>query len=133
MSQQCTRCMGLGFLNLDQIPDQEWAILAPTAQIIEWIKNHDGHDVSVCDCCGNGEDAWYGEPGEHYNRDDPPGHTGPYTYNGGLCECHHVLGVWCGWCGEKIKKKRFWTDDKTKCFCSSRCLKAGIAAPKEQH
>ncbi len=87
MSQQCTRCVGLGFLNLDQIPDQEWAIAAPEEQVLGWIKNHAGH-VSVCDCCGNGVDQWYGEPGEHYNREDPPGHTGPYAYNGGLCECH---------------------------------------------
>jgi len=26
----------------------------------------EGHDVQVCDCCGDG-DGWYGIPGEHYN------------------------------------------------------------------
>lgn len=44
-------------------------------------------DASVCDCCGDGVE-WYGEPGEHYNVDDPRGTQGPYADNGGLCQCH---------------------------------------------
>ncbi len=86
MSLQCTRCQGTGFLNAEQIPDD---IIEPwnSKTILRWIEEHDGHDVTICDCCGDSEE-WYGEPGEHYNAEDPPGHKGPYTYNGGLCECH---------------------------------------------
>jgi hypothetical protein len=57
------------------------------AAVSNWIAHNNDHDVSVCDCCGDGED-WYGVPGEHYNNEDLPGHNGPYAYNGGLCECH---------------------------------------------
>jgi hypothetical protein len=52
------------------------------------MEEHDSHDVTVCDCCGDGETSWYGTPGEHYNNEDPQGREGPYAYNGGLCECH---------------------------------------------
>ncbi len=87
MATTCTRCSG-GFLNLDQIVDVPGVVYpADIESILKWIDEHVDHDVSVCDCCGDGED-WYGEPGEHYGTDDPPGQDGPYAYNGGLCECH---------------------------------------------
>ena len=81
----CTRCEGTGFLNLHQLPDEN----QPDGQdeILEWIDSNDDHDVTVCDCCGDGE-IWYGEPGAHYKAEDPPGPNGPYAYNGGNCECH---------------------------------------------
>jgi hypothetical protein len=86
----CTRCDGTGFLNLDQVPD-DMRILAENTDflqvIIDWIKANNNHDVQVCDCCGASAN-WYGIPGEHYNSDDLPGRSGPYGYNGGLCECH---------------------------------------------
>ena len=85
MSLTCTRCDGTGFVNLDQIDDP--IDLSNERQILQWIEANSDHDVAVCDCCGDGE-TWYGVPGEHYNADDPPGHDGPYNYNGGLCECH---------------------------------------------
>ena len=56
--------------------------------ILAWISSHDNHDVQVCDCCGDGNNKWYGEPGSHYSDDDPAGNDGPYAYNGGFCECH---------------------------------------------
>ena len=91
MSITCTRCDGTGFLNIDQVDDDTLRLhdqAGGTAVIEAWIKNNtDHHDVSVCDCCGDGN-YWYGVPGEHYNLDDPIGHDGPYAYNGGLCECH---------------------------------------------
>jgi len=82
----CTRCDGTGFLNIFQINDDN-LIDKGIKAIMEWMQEHDDHDVMICDCCGNGED-WYGDPGEHYGADDPEGHDGPYRYNGGLCECH---------------------------------------------
>lgn len=85
----CTRCEGTGFINLHQICEFELSMMDDDLieNVPEWIRTHEGHDVSVCDCCGDGED-WYGTPGEHYNREDPSGDRGPYSYNGGLCECH---------------------------------------------
>lgn len=81
----CTRCGGTGFLNVEQLPDD---IANQDADaILKWCNEHDGHDVQVCDCCGDGN-GWYGEPGRHYGSDDPPGRDGPYAYNGGLCECN---------------------------------------------
>jgi len=71
-------------LNIEQVPES----INDVEEILEWINNHKGHVVTVCDCCGDGEENWYGEPGVHYGPDDPPGHDGPYGYNGGLCECH---------------------------------------------
>lgn len=84
----CTRCDGTGFLNAGQIPEHIWDEGPET--ILRWLGNVGGDkiDATVCDCCGNGEDGWYGEPGQHYGPDDPPGPNGPYAYNGGLCECH---------------------------------------------
>lgn len=87
MALNCTRCEGSGFLNLHQIPEGDIADFGNLEAVLAWISDHDDHDVSVCDCCGDG-DEWYGVPGEHYNSDDPPGHRGPYASNGGLCRCH---------------------------------------------
>ena len=86
MGQTCTRCEETGFLNADQLPD---GMLDGDEmyEALYWISENLDHDVSVCDCCGDGE-SWYGTPGEHYGRNDPPGHCGPYAYNGGYCECH---------------------------------------------
>ena len=89
MAIQCTKCEGTGFLNLFQIPDEEAIEMAGDIDLIlKWIKEHTDHDVQICDCCGDGEETWYGYPGEHYNQEDPIGRNGPYAYNGGLCECH---------------------------------------------
>lgn len=84
MSKICTRCQGEGFINVDQIPED--TMLISDKDYFTWMNANTGHDVQVCDCCGDGEN-WYGEPGEHYNKDDPRGSQGPYEYNGGLCEC----------------------------------------------
>lgn len=85
----CTRCEGTGFVNINQIPENEFDLLEDdlVEKVPAWIKNNPDSDVAVCDCCGDGTD-WYGKPGEHYNSDDPSGDRGPYNYNGGLCECH---------------------------------------------
>lgn len=95
MSTICTHCRGEGFLNLDVLNDDvddlpgysdlDWD--DPDA-VKAWVDSLGCDDVAVCDCCGNGTDTWYGEPGYHYGHDDPPGPNGPYAYNGGLCECH---------------------------------------------
>jgi len=90
MSSPCTRCGGSGFLNTDQIDDRVCRRFDETGDhqvILNWIEAEKNHEVSVCDCCGNGE-YWHGIPGEHYNNEDPAGYNGPYAYNGGLCECH---------------------------------------------
>ena len=92
MSITCTRCDGTGFLNIDQVDSETLKKFDETgdvAVIAAWLEgNMDlDHDVQVCDCCGDG-DVWYGIPGEHYNEDDPRGPNGPYSYNGGLCECN---------------------------------------------
>lgn len=76
----CTRCDSSGFLNLDFDFETH-------DEVLKWIKENDNHDVTVCDCCGDG-DEWYGVHGEHYGPEDPPGPNGPYAYNGGLCECN---------------------------------------------
>ena len=85
MSLTCTRCQGSGFLNIEHVPDSVDA--DDIDAVLKWIAEHDDHDCCICDCCGDME-GWYGEPGEHYGNDDPPGPGGPYEYNGGLCECH---------------------------------------------
>jgi len=90
MSLICTRCSGTGFLNLHQVDDETLKRFNETGNhdiIEDWIDTHLTNDVQICDCCGNGE-TWYGIPGEHYNREDPMGAFGPYSYNGGLCECN---------------------------------------------
>lgn len=89
MTTTCTHCGGLGFLNVEQIPDvMDWQADDWIESVQKWIATQtEPHDVCVCDCCGNGE-TWYGTPGEHYGPDDPRGKRGPYAYNGGLCECN---------------------------------------------
>ena len=84
MGMVCTRCQGYGWLNMDQVPDDERYFLDSPEAIGEWADRNQDHDVQICDCCGDG-DGWYGEPGEHYNGEQ---HEGAYDYNGGLCECH---------------------------------------------
>ena len=86
----CTRCEGTGFLNLHQVDDatlKRFDEAGDPGIVLQWITDNEEHDVSVCDCCGDTE-GWYGTPGEHYNKEDPPGPHGPYAYNGGLCECN---------------------------------------------
>jgi len=83
--QHCTKCDGLGFLNLDQLPEEN----PPDGvdEILEWLKINTDTDIQICTCCGDGK-WWHGVPGEHYGPDDPPGPMGPYASNGGLCRCH---------------------------------------------
>jgi hypothetical protein len=85
----CTRCSGEGFINLHQIPDAELAAAEASsdfnAAIVKWIEEHEGFDVQVCDCCGDGDD-WHGDPGEH--DENVFGRSGPYGYNGGFPECY---------------------------------------------
>ena len=95
----CTRCEGTGFLNLDQVDEATLARFEETGDhqvILDWLDEQEAvmvradgsgctchisapcprcmlqHDVSVCDCCGDGE-TWHGAPGEHdwNNPDDP--------------------------------------------------------------
>lgn len=80
----CTRCEGTGFLNSFAIPQD--IVESGHHSIMKWTGVVES-DVTVCDCCGNGEE-WYGVAGEHYGGSDPRGPNGPYAYNGGLCECH---------------------------------------------
>ena len=91
MATTCTPCEGTGFLNLSQIdPDiygEDVCDSTDCDAILKWVETHNDHDVQICDCCGDG-DGWYGNPGEHYNAEDPIGKYGPYAYNGGLCKCH---------------------------------------------
>jgi hypothetical protein len=92
----CTRCDGFGFLNLHQIEEETLAKFDASHDpqvILDWIDEqaarairaggctcgvetppcyyctHIAHDVSVCDCCGDGQ-SWYGTPGQH-DGDDP--------------------------------------------------------------
>jgi hypothetical protein len=82
----CTRCQGTGFLNPENIPDE--VLVEGVDAVMRWIPDHPDLEVMVCDCCGNGEDSWYGDPGNHYTSADPVGKSGPYAYNGGLAECN---------------------------------------------
>ncbi len=89
---RCNVCDETGWMNLDQFTDEEMDYFnrAPDfdGAVLKWVEdNYDLTDVQVCTCCGDGE-TWYGEPGQHYGRDDPMGEHGPYAYNGGLCKCH---------------------------------------------
>ena len=80
----CTRCENSGFLNLHQVPE---ALRDNIKAVKSWITANPSSDVSVCDCCGNGEN-WHGVPGEHFQGGDRSGKHGPYAYNGGLPECY---------------------------------------------
>ena len=83
----CTRCNGTGLLNSELLPGDIASL--DVEQILAWVRCHqEWSDVTVCNCCGDGESAWHGEPGIHYTAQDPMGRNGPYAYNGGLCECH---------------------------------------------
>ena len=94
----CTRCGGSGFLNTDHLTDEHAELLDELGAEEFYSRFFEGDDklfaelyypdVTICDCCGNGEDEWYGTAGEHYNSEDPEGKNGPYSYNGGHCECH---------------------------------------------
>ena len=71
----CTRCEGTGFLNLHQVDDEQrrlFDISGDVGIILGWIDANTGHDVTPCDCCGDGED-WYGLPGLHdlNNKEEP--------------------------------------------------------------
>ena len=76
-------------MNLHQIDESEIKQIEasdnPVQGFLDWIESHEDHDVTVCTCCGNG-DEWYGEPGSHDSNDNGP--DGPYAYNGGLPECN---------------------------------------------
>jgi len=74
-------------LNVDQLPDWVDDPHRQRDDILKWMKEAEGYDVCICDCCGDTE-GWYGIPGEHYGPMDPRGPSGPYAYNGGLCECN---------------------------------------------
>lgn len=91
----CTRCGGTGFLNLEQVHEDVLARFEATGDhgiILDWIDEQAArmiragggcschisppcgycmlqHDVSVCDCCGDGT-TWHGVPGQH-DWDDP--------------------------------------------------------------
>ncbi len=65
----CTRCESTGFLNVSQLPDaviMDWEESGDYEVVLQWIKDNEDHDVSVCDCCGDGE-GWHGIAGEHHN------------------------------------------------------------------
>lgn len=87
MTLPCTRCDSTGFLNIEQLPESVHESSDFVEDALQWIQDNADHDVTVCDCCGDGE-GWYGDPGEHYGPNDPPGRNGPYDANGGLCRCH---------------------------------------------
>ena len=94
----CTRCGGTGFLNLDQVERE--VVDKGVGAVFEWLASVESqrdrlggcschlnppcsycmllHDVSVCDCCGDGE-GHYGEPGEHNKVD-------------GRWDCGHIPG-----------------------------------------
>ena len=67
----CTRCDSTGFLNLHQVDEATLTRFDTTGDvqvILTWIADNTAHDVSVCDCCGDGE-TWHGEPGAHNLND----------------------------------------------------------------
>jgi hypothetical protein len=73
---------------VDQVPEtvlDRAEALGFASVLMEWIADNRGHDVRVCDCCGDG-DEWYSEPGSHDHAQF--GDDGPYAYNGGLPECY---------------------------------------------
>ena len=82
------RCEGTGFIGLHHILHEECKQKPHNISETRFIFQHIAKsDVSVCDCCGDGN-SWHGIPGEHYNKSDRMGSDGPYDYNGGLAECN---------------------------------------------
>lgn len=97
---RCTRCDGTGFLNLEQVDEATLKAFEESGDhqvILDWLDDREqkkrdyggcsccvsppcfycteiAHDVSICDCCGDGED-WHNQPGEHdrYDPNDPCG------------------------------------------------------------
>lgn len=92
MSFNCTRCSGTGFLNHEQIPEDEIVVREGSfwhEAVLDWIDEQAAagirmggcschknppcnycllqHDIEVCDCCGDGDRGWVGVPGEHAN------------------------------------------------------------------
>lgn len=86
----CTRCGGTGLLNEHLVPESMWAQHErgelPLEDILQLLRDEQP-DVTACDCCGDGEEQWHGEPGAHYEGGDDPGPRGPYARNGGLPRC----------------------------------------------
>jgi len=78
MGTHCTRCDGTGFLNLEQLGDEfDFWEAGDHDAVLRWIRENEGHDVCVCDCCGDGE-GWWDVPGEH---------TGEGRRNGDPFQC----------------------------------------------
>ena len=47
----CTRCENTGFLNVGQLPDEvieDWEQTGDYEVVLQWIKDNEDHDVSVC-------------------------------------------------------------------------------------
>lgn len=80
----CTRCDGTGYLNAGQYPGD---IFDDREAFLMWLLENES-DITVCDCCGDGENSWHGVPGAHFEGGDLVGPSGPYAYNGGLPECN---------------------------------------------
>ena len=62
----CTRCDGTGFLNIVKVDEKTLKTYASNHNInviLEWINKNKDHNVSICDCCGNGLD-WHWIPGQ---------------------------------------------------------------------
>jgi len=56
----CTRCDGTGFLNIEQVDEENLKYFDETGDhqiILDWMEKYDGeHDVAECDCCdGSGQ------------------------------------------------------------------------------
>ena len=83
---QCNRCDGTGFLNIEQIPQDDLKAAQKSRagfheSIVAWMSKNQS-DVMICDCCGDGT-QWHCVPGHHFQGE--PSST--YDYNGGLPEC----------------------------------------------
>lgn len=69
----CNRCAGTGFLNIEQYDAPYCShedVVEWRDKVLAWIEATKDHDVSVCDCCGNGESWVVEEPGYHGPNDD---------------------------------------------------------------
>jgi hypothetical protein len=71
----CTRCQRTGFINLHQVDETTLALFEEAGEhdvILAWIESQtEPHDVSVCDCCGDGQE-WHGTPGFHWLNSQEP-------------------------------------------------------------